>query len=113
MHDVGFIAILLSQDIEENANVLLSAIEYNCTILIYTNLWDDDPRELWEIPEAKELFWDTFSTTAIKINREDIEHSVGIILSRLHNQTKEVMEAMLLIHGTKKRKSKPTPPWSH
>ena len=111
MREVGFIAICLSQDIKENATVLLRAIEYNCKIAIYTNLWDDDPRELWEIPEAKKIFWDTLATAAVNIDKENIKYSVDIILNRLNDETRELAKAMLLFHDTKK--SKPTPPWCH
>jgi len=111
MSEEHMFVICLSKDIKSNALVLLHAINNNQKIMLYTHLWDNDPRELWEIPEARELFWNTLATVAVNLDKENMKHSADIILSRLDDETKELMKAMLLVHDTKK--SKPTPPWCH
>ena len=107
--------ICLSKDIKSNVHVLLHAINNNQKIMLYTNFWDDDSRELWEIPEATELFCKTLTTAALTIDKDvnNLEHSVGIVCNSFDEETKELFREMLWLRRAEKSKSKPTPPWCH
>ena len=105
------LALCLSEDIETNANILLDAVEDKKIIMLFTGLWDNDPRELWQIPEAKKLFFDTISMAAVIVGMEGIKNTIEIILSSLDSETRTLLRTMQSWEREQKSKSKPIPPW--
>lgn len=105
------LALCLSEDIETNANILLDAVEDKKIIMLFTGLWDNDPRELWQIPEAKKLFFDTLAMAAAMVGREGIKNTIEIILSSLDFETRTLLRTMQSWEREQKSKSKPIPPW--
>lgn len=110
-NDHNLFALLLSDDVLKNANILLDAIEDGYIVMLGTALYDNDPRELWQIPECKKLFFDTICYAALMISNPLSDSSIKKIIVSLDDSTQALL--VMMQANEAKRKLKPTPPWCH
>lgn len=62
---VGYLVLFLDPDhFDSGVSVLIRAASENTATTLCTARWDADKRDLWEIPEACDLFWETITKAA-------------------------------------------------
>lgn len=79
-----YIVMLHSSYFDDGVKALSALAKDNQNIGIFTFEWDDDPREVWDIPEARRLILRTIKDASTGIGLEPI-------LSNLDDQSRGLL----------------------
>jgi hypothetical protein len=79
MNPENIAAMMLALDPEHfdrGVDALARAVEANVKVLLFSMCYDKDQREIWEIPEARNLFLNTIGAVTIATGAKALHNSL-------------------------------------